>query len=401
MQEKILRQIKIFDTTLRDGEQAPGASMKAEEKFHVAQILRKMKVDVIEAGFPAVSNDDFNAVKTIAENVKDIKVAALSRAKFSDIEKCSEALVNSNRKKIHTFISTSPLHIKYKLRMTNEDVLEAVKKSVSYSRNFCEDVEWSAEDATRSEFNFLCRCIEVAINNGAKTITIADTVGYTLPNEFYKLVKKILNKVPNIDKVDFSVHCHDDLGLSVANSLAAIEAGADQVHCTINGIGERAGNAALEEIVMAIKTRSDILHCKTNIDSKFLTDASKLVSKLTKFNVPKNKAIVGKNAFAHESGIHQHGVIVNNATYEIIDPTQVGVSSSSLIIGKHSGRHALKYKIQNLGYKVDDIKFEILFKEIKELSDKEKTISNKKIITLIEKVNQKLNNNDNLKNLQK
>ena len=379
--------IFIFDTTLRDGEQAPGATLKVREKLIIAQKLESLGVDTIEAGFPASSEDEFEAVKKISEKITGTTVAALARAKIDDIDRCIKSLGKREDKKIHTFISTSPLHIKHKLRMNENDVLEAVKSSVSYARNSCENIEWSAEDATRSDFDFLCKCIELAIKQGASTITIADTVGFTVPEEISKLVKKLRNNVTNIDKAIFSVHCHDDLGLSVANSLSAIQAGARQVHCTVNGIGERAGNASLEEITMAINIRNDIYKYTNNINTKLINLVSKIVEKYTGFLVPNNKAIVGKNAFTHESGIHQHGVIINSSTYEIIDPKLVGILSSSLVIGKHSGKHALKKKVEELGYDIKMINFDILLKRIKEIANKKKKISNEEIISIVNELN--------------
>ena len=379
--------IFIFDTTLRDGEQAPGATLKVREKLIIAQKLESLGVDTIEAGFPASSEDEFEAVKKISEKITGTTIAALARAKIEDIDRCIKSLGKREDKKIHTFISTSPLHIKHKLRMNENDVLEAVKSSVSYARNSCENIEWSAEDATRSDFDFLCKCIELAIKQGASTITIADTVGFTVPEEISKLVKKLRNNVTNIDKAIFSVHCHDDLGLSVANSLSAIQAGARQVHCTVNGIGERAGNASLEEITMAINIRNDIYKYTNNINTKLINLVSKIVEKYTGFLVPNNKAIVGKNAFTHESGIHQHGVIINSSTYEIIDPKLVGILSSSLVIGKHSGKHALKKKVEELGYDIKMINFDILLKRIKEIANKKKKISNEEIISIVNELN--------------
>ena len=378
--------ILIFDTTLRDGEQAPGASMTVKEKIKIAKVLDDMNVDIIEGGFPIASKGDFEAVKKISKCVKNSTVAALARSKKEDLDKCVESLKDAKSPKIHTFISTSPLHMKYKLKMSPDQVHESIVESVRYARKFCDNVEWSSEDGTRSDIDFLCRCFESAINEGATTVTIADTVGFTLPSEFSKLIYKIREKVPNIDKAIFSVHCHDDLGLSVANSLAAIEAGAKQIHCTINGIGERAGNAALEEIVMAIETRNDVLPFKTNIKTELLSKASKLVSEITNFSVPENKAVVGKNAFAHESGIHQHGVIMHSATYEIMDPAKVGAVESELIIGKHSGRHALRKKITGLGFQLDKESFEKLFNSLKDTADVKKKISEKDIRLAVKKM---------------
>ena len=379
---KIKNKILIFDTTLRDGEQAPGASMSMEEKLQIAQILELLKVDTIEAGFPAASEGDALSVEKIANTVKNTTIAALCRAKKDDIDKAVQMLVKANSPKIHTFISTSSLHIKYKLRTDKKSVLQMVADSVSYSRRYCDNVEWSSEDATRSDLDFLYKCIETAIEKGAKTITIADTVGYFLPTEVKMLVKNIKNNVSNIDKALLSVHCHDDLGMSVANSISAIESGIQQVHCTINGIGERAGNAALEEIVMAIETKKNILKKNTGIETNYLAKASKLVSKITKFAVPANKAVVGKNAFAHESGIHQHGVIINNKTYEIMDPKKIGLKKSIIVFGKHSGRHALREKIKDLGIIIEEKKFDNLFSDFKKLADKKKIISDSDIKAL-------------------
>ena len=379
---KIKNKILIFDTTLRDGEQAPGASMSMEEKLQIAQILELLKVDTIEAGFPAASEGDALSVEKIANTVKNTTIAALCRAKKDDIDKAVKMLVKANSPKIHTFISTSSLHIKYKLRTDKKSVLQMVADSVSYSRRYCDNVEWSSEDATRSDLDFLYKCIETAIEKGAKTITLADTVGYFLPTEIKMLVKNIKNNVSNIDKALLSVHCHDDLGMSVANSISAIESGVQQVHCTINGIGERAGNAALEEIVMAIETKKNILKKNTGIETNYLAKASKLVSKITKFAVPANKAVVGKNAFAHESGIHQHGVIINNKTYEIMDPKKIGLKKSIIVFGKHSGRHALKEKIKDLGIIIEEKKFDNLFSDFKKLADKKKIISDSDIKAL-------------------
>ena len=379
---KIKNKILIFDTTLRDGEQAPGASMSTEEKLQIAQILESLKVDTIEAGFPAASEGDALSVEKIAKTIKNTTIAALCRAKKEDIDKAIRVLMKARSPKIHTFISTSPLHIKYKLRTDKKSVLQMIADSVSYSRKYCDNVEWSSEDATRSDLDFLYKCIETAIQKGAKTITLADTVGYFLPTEIKMLVKNIKNNVPNIDKVLLSVHCHDDLGMSVANSISAIEAGVEQVHCTINGIGERAGNAALEEIVMAIETKKNILKKNTGIETNYLSKASKLVSKITKFVVPANKAVVGKNAFAHESGIHQHGVIINNKTYEIMDPKKIGLKKSIIVFGKHSGRHALRKKIKDLGIIMEEKNFDNLFSNFKKLADKKKRISDSDIKAL-------------------
>lgn len=314
------RQIKIFDTTLRDGEQSPGCSMNLREKFEVAKQLEKLKVDVIEAGFAIASKGDFEAIKAIAEGVKGCSVAALARTKPSDIDAVWEALKNAEQPRIHTFIATSPIHMKHKLKMTPEQVLDVTERMVRYARKYCSDVEFSAEDATRSNPEFLYRVFEAAIAAGATVINVPDTVGYTTPDEFYMLIRNIREHVSNIEKAEISVHCHNDLGMAVANTLAAAKAGTKQLECTINGIGERAGNAALEEIVMAINTRKDLFDLSCNVDTTQIHRSSKLVSKLIGVPLPPNKAIVGSNAFAHESGIHQHGVLSEKSTYEIMSP---------------------------------------------------------------------------------
>ena len=376
--------IIIFDTTLRDGEQSPGASMTIEEKLKVAEVLEDMGVDVIEAGFPIASQGDFEAVLAIAQKIKKSVVCGLARANAADIERAAEALAPAERKRIHTFIATSPLHMRYKLQMTPEQVLERVEQSVKYARRWTDDVEWSGEDASRSERDFLCRCIETAIRAGATTINIPDTVGYAYPEEFAELIRYILNTVPNIDRAVLSVHCHNDLGLAVANSLRAIQAGARQVECTINGIGERAGNAALEEIVMAIRTRNDILPYRTGIRTQEIMRASRLVSAVTNFPVQPNKAIVGANAFAHESGIHQDGVLKHAQTYEIMRPEDIGLVKSSLVLGKHSGRHALRRKLEELGYQLGDNALNEVFARFKQLADRKKEIYDEDIIALVD-----------------
>jgi 2-isopropylmalate synthase len=352
--------------------------------LQIASVLDRMGVDIIEAGFPGSSKGDFDAVHAVAAATKNAIVAGLSRAVRTDIDACVMALRPAQRKRIHTFISTSPLHMEHKLRMTPDAVHAAVIDSVSYARNFCDDVEWSCEDGTRSDRDFLCRCFESAIKAGASTVNIADTVGYTMPGEFDELIRYIMNRVPNIDKVRFSVHCHDDLGMGVANSLAAINAGARQIECTVNGIGERAGNAAMEEIVMALDVRRDLLKCHTNIDTRYLSEASQLVSRITGFIVPPNKAVVGSNAFAHESGIHQHGVINHRATYEIMEAAAVGANESTLVMGKHSGRHAFLVKLRELGLDLDDQAFETAFNEFKAFADIRKTVTDEELRALVE-----------------
>ncbi len=394
-------QIIIFDTTLRDGEQSPGASMSLEEKVQIASAFEDLGVDVMEAGFPAASNGDFEAVSKIAKILKKTIPCGLARAVKADIEKCRDALKHAERFRIHTFLSTSPLHMKHKLKKTPKEVLELIKDSVSLARRFTDDVEWSPEDGTRTIPDFLCKTVEIAIKCGAKTINIPDTVGYTIPDEYYKTIKLLFDKVPNIDKAIVSTHCHNDLGLAVANSLAGVKAGARQIECTINGIGERAGNAALEEIVMAIKTRSDLMPYKTNINNKKISSCSKLVANVTGFPVQFNKAIVGKNAFAHESGIHQDGMLKNKKTYEIMTPESVGVTKSSLVMGKHSGRNAFKDKAAELGY--PDLSEELInntFKKFKDLADKKKHVFDEDIIALVDDDLMKHNNAISLYSLE-
>ena len=374
----------IFDTTLRDGEQSPGASMTLPEKMQVAELLDEMGVDVIEAGFPIASNGDFESVLEIGKVIKRAVVCGLARAGNKDIDRAGKALVHAERKRIHTFISTSPLHMKFKLNMQPEAVYEAVISSVTRARNHTDDVEWSPEDGTRTEHDFLCRTVEAAIKAGATTINIPDTVGYTVPEEYIALIRMLRARVPNSDKAIFSTHCHNDLGLAVANSLFGVEGGARQIECTINGLGERAGNAALEEIVMAIKTRGDRFPYYTNVDSRMLLRASKLVSQVTAFPVQYNKAIVGKNAFAHEAGIHQDGMLKNAQTYEIMLPEDVGVKATSLVMGKHSGRHAFREKLKELGFELGDNAFEDAFKRFKDLADRKKHVFDEDLEALVE-----------------
>ncbi|HDL17241.1 MAG TPA: 2-isopropylmalate synthase, partial [Rhizobiales bacterium] len=344
--------VVIFDTTLRDGEQSPGASMTLGEKLQIAELLDQMGVDIIEAGFPIASNGDFEAVSEIAKIAKNAVIAGLARAGNKDIDRAGDAVKHARRPRIHTFISTSPVHMKYKLQMEPGAVLDAVSASVRHARGYTDDVEWSAEDATRTEHDFLCRCVEAAIKAGATTINIPDTVGYTVPDEYYDLIAMLIEKVPGAGDVVFSTHCHNDLGLAVANSLAGVRAGARQIECTINGLGERAGNAALEEVVMAMNVRSDAIPNWTGINAEMITRASKLVSGVTAFPVQYNKAIVGKNAFAHEAGIHQDGMLKNTQTYEIMTPESIGLKESSLVMGKHSGRHAFREKLSEMGYEL-------------------------------------------------
>ena len=365
----------IFDTTLRDGEQSPGCSMNLQEKLQMAELLDRMGVDVIEAGFPIASPGDFKAVQEIARMTKNAVIAGLSRTTKKDIEACAEAIKPAKRRRIHTFISTSPLHMKHKLQMPPEQVLEIIAESVSHARKFTDDVEWSAEDGSRTEDDFLCRAVEIAINAGATTINIPDTVGYALPHDYAARFRMLRERVPNIDRAVLSVHCHNDLGLAVANSLAGVDAGARQIECTINGIGERAGNAALEEIVMAIRTRHDSLPYHNNIDTRMITGVSRTLSGITGFNVQPNKAIVGANAFAHESGIHQDGMLKNAQTYEIMTPESVGLEKSELVLGKHSGRHAFRKKLEALGYNLGDNALQEAFAKFKEVADEKKNLS--------------------------
>src|SRR5579863_2892846 len=376
--------VVIFDTTLRDGEQSPGASMNLDEKIKIALLLEEMGIDVIEAGFPIASNGDFEAVREVSKLIKTSSVAGLSRATRGDIDRAWEALQHAKRPRIHTVIATSPLHMKYKLMMEPEQVLQAVIDSVSHARNLCEDVEWSCEDGSRSEPDFLCRVVESAIKAGARTVNIPDTVGYAIPEEFAALIRMVINRVPNIDKAVVSVHCHNDLGLAVANSLAAIGAGARQVECTVNGLGERAGNAAMEEIVMALRTRQDRMPFTCGVKSEYITRASRLVSAITGFVVQPNKAIVGTNAFAHESGIHQDGMLKHAGTYEIMTPESVGLGKSTLVMGKHSGRHAFKMKLKELGFEIGDNAMNEAFRRFKDLADRKKEIFDEDIVALMD-----------------
>lgn len=376
--------IIIFDTTLRDGEQSPGASMNLEEKLRIARVLEEMGVDVIEAGFPIASNGDFEAVREVARVVKTSKVAGLARAAKRDIDRAWEALKEAASPRIHTFLSTSPLHMKYKLQMEPEAVHQAVIDSIAHARNLCDDVEWSPEDGSRTEHDFLCRCVESAIKAGARTINVPDTVGYTIPEEFAALIAMLRNRVPNIDKAVISVHCHNDLGLAVANSLAAVKAGARQIECTVNGLGERAGNAAMEEIVMSLKTRRDFYPFQCDVKTEHITRASRLVSTITGFPVQPNKAIVGANAFAHESGIHQDGMLKHAGTYEIMTPESVGLGRSTLVLGKHSGRHAFREKLRELGYDLGENALEDAFRRFKELADRKKEVYDEDLVALVD-----------------
>jgi 2-isopropylmalate synthase len=358
--------------------------MNLDEKLRIAQLLEEMGVDIIEAGFPIASEGDFKAVQGISKVVTRSVVCGLARATRADIERAAEAIKPAKRGRIHTFISTSPLHMKHKLQMEPEQVYQAVIDSVKYARRFTDDVEWSCEDGSRTEHDFMCRCVEAAIASGASTINIPDTVGYAMPDEFGALIAMLFNRVPNIDKAIVSVHCHNDLGLAVANSLAAVKAGARQVECTINGLGERAGNAAMEEIVMALKTRQNTMPYSTSVVSQHITKASRLVSTITGFVVQPNKAIVGANAFAHESGIHQDGMLKNAQTYEIMTPESIGLSKSNLVLGKHSGRHAFREKLKELGYDLGDNAIQSAFKRFKDLADVKKEIFDDDLVALVD-----------------
>jgi 2-isopropylmalate synthase len=374
----------IFDTTLRDGEQSPGASMTLDEKVRIARALEKLRVNVIEAGFPVASPGDFAAVKAVAQAVKDSTICALARALPADIESAAEAIKPANSGRIHTFIATSPLHMRYKLRMNPEQVLEQTVKAITLARQKTDDVEFSAEDAGRSDIDFLCRVIEAAINAGARTINIPDTVGYNLPNQFGATIRTLIDRVPNADQAIFSVHCHNDLGLAVANSLAAVSEGARQVECTINGLGERAGNASLEEIVMAVRTRQDQFNCDSQLDTTQIVSCSKLVSNITGFPVQPNKAIVGANAFAHESGIHQDGVLKHRETYEIMRAEDVGWHTNRMVLGKHSGRNAFRSHLETLGtHFASEKAFNEAFIRFKELADKKHEIFDEDLQALI------------------
>lgn len=374
----------IFDTTLRDGEQSPGASMTSEEKIAIARLLEKMRVDVIEAGFPAASQGDFEAVKEIAGEIKDSTICALARAVEGDLHRAIDAIKPAASGRVHTFIATSPIHMKNKLRMEPDKVLEHAVWAVKMSRNATDDVEFSPEDAGRSEIDFLCRIIEAVIDAGARTVNIPDTVGYNMPEQFGDLIETLMTRIPNSDKAIFSAHCHNDLGVAVANSLAAVQRGARQVECTVNGLGERAGNASLEEIVMAVRTRQDIFDCDTRIDTTQIVPASRLVSSITGFPVQPNKAVVGANAFAHESGIHQDGVIKKRETYEIMRAEDVGWSANRMVLGKHSGHNAFQKRLSELGIEFDSKEdLDRAFEQFKELADKKHEIFDDDLVELV------------------
>lgn len=377
------KKIYIFDTTLRDGEQTPGVSLNAKEKLEIAKNLEALGVDIIEAGFPVTSKGDFEGVKLIAQNIKNSTVNALARANKKDIDIAYEAIKEAKRKRIHTFLATSDVHMKYKLKMTREEVLEKIREMVSYARTLVDEVEFSPEDGSRTEKEFLYKVLETAIEAGATVLNIPDTVGYSTPNEFGKLIKDIKENVNGIENVIVSVHCHNDLGLAVANSLAAIENGAEQIECAVNGLGERAGNAALEEIIMTLKTRNDIYKINLDVNTEKIYRLSSLVSHFTGVKVQPNKAIVGANAFAHESGIHQHGVLTNRETYEIMTPESVGFKTNNMVLGKHSGRHAFENRVKELGYDILKEDIQEAFIKFKELADKKKEISDKDIEAIL------------------
>lgn len=379
------KRIKIFDTTLRDGEQSPGCSMNLKEKIQMAKQLERMKVDIIEAGFAISSPGDFKSVRAVAETVKESIVASLARTTKEDIDRAWEAVSVAARPRIHTFIATSPIHMEYKLRLMPDQVEEQAVAMVKHAKGYCADIEFSAEDATRSDPAFLARIFNGVIKAGATTINIPDTVGYTVPDEFYEFLIKVRELCPALDNVDISVHCHNDLGLGVANSLAAIKAGATQVETTINGIGERAGNAAMEELVMALRTRKDIFQAETNIVTAEIMRASKLLTTITGVKVQPNKAIVGENAFAHEAGIHQHGVLKNKETYEIMTPESIGLTKNSMVLGKHSGKHALRSKAKELGFDLTEEALERAFERFKIIADKKKQIYDGDIEALLSK----------------
>ncbi len=377
------RMVRIFDTTLRDGEQAPGCSMNLQEKVEVARQLERLGVDVMEAGFPAASPGDLASVQAVAAVVKSSTVAGLCRALEKDIDAGWEALKAAAAPRIHTFIATSPIHMEHKLKMSADQVVERATAAVKYAKKFCSDVEFSAEDASRSDPAFLCRVFEAVIDAGATVLNIPDTVGYAIPEEFGRMVAYVKAHTPNIHKALISVHCHNDLGLGVANTLAAAVAGADQLECTINGLGERAGNASLEEIIMALRTRKDLLDLSTRVDTTQIYATSRLVSQVTGVKVQPNKAVVGENAFAHEAGIHQHGVLANRATYEIMTPESVGIPSNRMVLGKHSGRHAFEERLQALGFGLEPKAVDEAFGQFKALADKKKVVSDRDIEALV------------------
>ena len=374
--------VRIFDTTLRDGEQSPGATMTHEEKLEIAELLDQMGVDIIEAGFPIASEGDFNAVTEISKRSKHAVICGLARAQFGDIDRCWEAVKHAAQPRIHTFIGTSPLHRAIP-NLTKDEMADRIHDTVTRARNLCDNVQWSPMDATRTEFDYLCRVIEIAIKAGATTINIPDTVGYTAPRESADLIRRLIETVPGADEVYFATHCHNDLGMATANALAAVDAGVRQIECTINGLGERAGNTALEEVVMAMKVRNDIMPYHTGIDTTKIMNISRRVASVSGFVVQPNKAIVGKNAFAHESGIHQDGMLKNAETFEIMRPEDVGLSETSIVMGKHSGRAALKSKLSDLGYELSDNELKDVFVRFKALADRKKEVYDDDLLALM------------------
>jgi 2-isopropylmalate synthase len=377
------KRVVIFDTTLRDGEQAPGCSMTLNEKLRVAAALRELKVDIIEAGFPAASPGDFESVQTIAGSIQGPSICGLARCNEKDICRAWDAVKESERPRIHVFVATSAIHREHKLQMAKGEILKVARDSVALARSLCDDIEFSPEDASRTEPDFLVEVVQEAIAAGASTVNIPDTVGYTVPGEFYELFQYLKEHVAGIEQIRLSVHCHDDLGMAVANSLAAVQAGARQIECTINGIGERAGNCSLEEVVMALRTRKEYFGLETNIQTERLYPTSRIVANVTGMHAPRNKAIVGENAFAHEAGIHQHGMLKHSATYEIMRPEDVGLARSNLVLGKHSGRHAFRERVEQLGFQLDDVELNRCFEEFKELADRKKDMYDRDIEAII------------------
>ena len=377
------RMIKIFDTTLRDGEQSPGCSMDFDQKMEFAAALIELGVDIIEAGFPIASPGDFESVKQIANTFKGAEICGLARSNDADIDRAWEALQGAEAPRIHVFLATSAIHREFKLNMNPDEIIAKSVEGVKRAKGYCESVEFSPEDAARTEIDFLCRVVEAVIDAGATTVNIPDTVGYATPKHYFDAISSLVNRVPNIDKAVISTHCHDDLGMAVANSLAGVQAGAGQIECTINGIGERAGNAALEEIVMALRTRNDFYECDTRIKSKQLVPISRLLTRLTGMEIQRNKAIVGRNAFAHEAGIHQDGMLKERTTYEIMRPEDVGFADTDLVLGKHSGRAALGARAKQLGYTIDNDQLKALFVEFKKLADAKKEVCDEDIVTLL------------------
>jgi 2-isopropylmalate synthase len=392
--------VYIFDTTLRDGEQSPGCSMNFEEKIRMARQLERLQVDVIEAGFPIASEGDFESVREIAKQVRGCTIAALSRATKIDIDRAWEALQHAAKPRIHTFIATSDIHLKYKLRKSREQVLDDAVKAVRHAKSLCDDVEFSCEDGSRSDIDYVCQIVEAVIASGATVVNIPDTVGYSIPDEYGKIIRTIIERVPNISKAIVSVHCHDDLGLAVANSLSGVLNGARQVECTINGIGERAGNASLEEFAMAVRTRHEKIGLTTNVNTEEIYKSSRLLTTLTGMHVQRNKAIVGENAFSHEAGIHQDGMLKNAITYEIMTPQTVGIKHSTLVLGKHSGRHALKQRYSELGYELTQEELDAVYRLFTKIADEKKEIFDDDLIAILQDEISSMKSLYTLENLQ-